>query len=170
MVQDKEFHDENLKFILENPGMDTSVFMRGIPISALKGKWSSMLLILQNFITCEGIFGSMYVYHIRPLMIFLENRTLNLLFFLLNSLRRMATTIHKKMEAIETNIYHHGLVKKLVEYHLKSVGDTWENFSIGNFFQDALEFPKGSSVKRSRRRKTSLTIQNTPETSTQKKQ
>lgn len=103
--------------------MDTSVFRKGIPISALKGKWSSMLLILQKFITCEGRFGFMYVYHIRLLMNFLEDGTLNLPFFLLNSLRRMATNVQKKIEAIETILYHHGLVKNLVEHHLKSVGD-----------------------------------------------
>lgn len=39
---------------------------------------------------------------------------------------------------------------------------------VRKLFQDALELPEGSPVKRSRRRKTSLIIQNTPETSTQK--
>ena len=109
--KNKEFHDESWKVILKNLGMDTSVFRKGIPISALKGKWSSMLLILQKFITFEERFGSMYVYHIRLLMIFLEDGTLNLPFFLLNSLRRMATNVQKKIEAIETTLYHHGLVK-----------------------------------------------------------
>ena len=91
--KNKEFHYESWKVILQNPGMDTSVFRRGILISVLKGKWSSMLLILQKFITCEGRFGPMYVYHIRLLMNFLENGTLNLPFFLLNSLRRMTTNV-----------------------------------------------------------------------------
>jgi len=62
--KNKEFHDESWKVILKYLGMDTLVFRKGIPISALKNKWSSMLLILQKFITCEGRFGSMYVYHI----------------------------------------------------------------------------------------------------------
>lgn len=157
--KNKEFHDESWKVILKNPGMDTSVSRKWIPISALKTKWSSMLLILQKFITCEGRFGSMYVYQIWLLMNFLEDGTLNLPFFLLNSLRRMATNVQNKVEAIETTRYHHGLVKILVEFNLRIVGDTWENFLVRNFFQDALEFPKGSHVKRSRRRKTSLTIQ-----------
>ena len=110
----------------------------------------------------------MYVYHIRLLMNFLENGSLILPFFLLNSLRRMETNVQKKVESIETTLYHHGFVKNLVEFHLRSVGDTWEDFFVRNFFQYALGFPQGSPVKRSRRRKTSLTIQSTPETSTQK--
>ena len=41
--KNKKFHDESWKAILKNPGMDTSVFRKVIPISALKNKWSSML-------------------------------------------------------------------------------------------------------------------------------
>lgn len=87
-----------------------------------------MLLILQKIITCEGRFGFMYVYHICLLTNFLENGNINLPFFLLNTLRRMASNVQKKIESLETTMYHHGLVKILVEYHMKRMGDTWENF------------------------------------------
>jgi len=83
----KEFHSESWKVILRNLGMDVFVFRKGIHISTLKSKWRSMLLILQKFITCEGRFGCMYLYHIHLLMNFLENGETNLPFFLLNSLR-----------------------------------------------------------------------------------
>ena len=55
--KNKEFHSESWKFVLKNPCMDTYVFRKGIPSSTLKNKWRNMLLILilQNFITCEGI-------------------------------------------------------------------------------------------------------------------
>ena len=154
--KNKEFRDESWKVILKNPGMNISVFRKGIPISALKNKWSSMLLILQKFITYKGRFGSMHVYHIRLLMNFLENGTLNLPFFLLNSLRRMATNVQKKVESIETTLYHNGLVKILVEFHLRIVGDTWEEFLVRNFFQDAPELSEGSPVKKSRKRNVSI--------------
>lgn len=117
-LKNQEFHDESWKVIIKNPGMDVKVFRKGIPISTLKNKWSSMLLILQKFITCEGRFGSMYVYHIRLLMNFIENGNLNLPFFLLNSLGRMETNVQNKVESIETTLYHHGLVKILVEFFI----------------------------------------------------
>lgn len=63
--KNKEFHGESWKVILRNLGMDVIVFRKRIPILALKNKWGNMLLILQKFITCEGRFGFMYVYHIR---------------------------------------------------------------------------------------------------------
>jgi len=68
--KNKELHGESWKVILINPGMDVTIFRKGIPISTLKNKLGNMLLILQKFITCEGRFGFMYVYHICLLMIF----------------------------------------------------------------------------------------------------
>ena len=164
----KEFHSESWKVILRNPGMDVSMFGKGIPISYLKSKGRSMLLILQKFITCEGRFGCMYVYNIRLLMNFLENVEIDLPFFLLNSLIRMASTVQKKIEFIDTTMYHHGLVKILVEFHLKRIGDTWENFLIRNYFQEAPKSPEEGNVRRSRRKKTGITIQSKPDSSTQK--
>ena len=116
--------DQGWKVMLKNPGMDVSLFRKGIPISALKSKWRNMILILQKFITHEGRFGCMYVYHIRLVMNFLENGEINLAFFLLNSLRRMASNVQKKREFIDTTMSHHGLIKVLIEFHLKGIGDT----------------------------------------------
>lgn len=124
-----------------------------------------MLLILQKCITCEGRFGCMYVYHICLLMNFLENGNINLPFFLLNSLRRMASNVQKKIESLETTMYHHGLVRILIEFHLKNIGDTWENFLIRNHFQEAPESPEEYNIRKSRRNKTNLTIQSNPKPS-----
>ena len=44
--KNNEFHSESWKLILKNPGMDVSVFRKGIPSSALKSKWRNMLLNL----------------------------------------------------------------------------------------------------------------------------
>ena len=161
----REFHGESWKVILKNPGMDVSVFRKGIPNLALKSKWRNMLLVLQKFITCEGRFGCMYVYHIRLLTNFLENGEINLPFFLLNSLKRMATNVQKRVQFIDTTMHHHGLVKILIEFHLKIMGDTWEDFLIRNHFQEAPESPKEDNVRRSRRKKTDINVENRPESS-----
>jgi len=70
-------------------------------------------------------------------MIFLENGEINIPFFLLNSLRRMASNVQNRIQFIDTTMYHHELIKILIEFHLKSIGDTWENFLIRNHFQEA---------------------------------
>ena len=72
-LKKKNISDEAWRVILHNPGMDITIFKRGIPIHALKEEWATLLLVVQKFITCEGRFGSMYMYHTRLLMKFLDN-------------------------------------------------------------------------------------------------
>ena len=104
----------------------------------------------------------MYMYHIRLLMNFLDNETTNLPYFLLSSFRKMSTTVQKNIDDVKPHLYHHGLIKILVENQLKKRKDTWEKFLVRNFFQDPLEVSEGSSTKKSRRKRTNLTIQDTP--------
>ena len=52
--KNNEFHSESWKLILRNPGMDVSIFRKGIPISALKSKWWNMLLVLQKLSLVRG--------------------------------------------------------------------------------------------------------------------
>lgn len=68
----------------------------------------------------------MYMYHTRLLMNFLENKTINLPYFLLNSLKKMSITVQKNLEDIEPHLYHHDLVKILIEKQLKEKKDTLE--------------------------------------------
>lgn len=142
--------------------MDVSIFKQGIPVSTLKDRWTSLLLIIQKFITCEGRYGSMYMYHIKLLINFLENEIINLPYFLLSSLRKIFTTVQKNIDDVEPHLYYPGLIKILVENHLKDRKDTWEKFLVSNFFQDPPKVPEGSSTKKIRRKITNLTIQDTP--------
>ena len=89
----------------------------------------------------------MYMYHTRLLMNFLENQTINLPYFLLNSLKKMSITVQKNLEDIEPHLYHHGLVKILIEKQLKENKDTREQFLVRNFFQDPPKTPKSRRNK-----------------------
>lgn len=51
---------------------------------------------------------------------------------------------------------------------MKRMGDTWENFLIRNHFQEAPESPEVVNIRKNRRKKTNLTIQNNLEPSVQK--
>ena len=51
----------------------------------------------------------------------------------------MASNVQKRIQFIDTTMCHHGLIKILIEFHLKSIGDTWDNFLIRNHFQEAPE-------------------------------
>ena len=103
--------------------MDISIFKKGIPVTTLKNKWRNLLLIIQKFVTCEGRFGNMFFYHGHPMMNFLDANEINLPYFLLNSSRKMDGNIKRKIQSIDNAPYHHGLVKILIESHLKGKGD-----------------------------------------------
>ena len=160
--KNKSISDEAWRTILRNQGMDITIFKRGIPVHALKEEWATLLLVVQKFITCEGRFGSMYMYHTRLLMNFLDNQTLNLPYFLFNSLKKMSVTVQKHLGDVEPHLYHHGLVKILIEKELKEKKDTWEQFLVRNFFEEPQEIPEGSSTRRSRRERIHVETQITP--------
>ena len=74
----------------------------------------------------------------------------------------MSITIQKNLGDVEPHLYHHGLVKILIEKQLKEKKDTWEQFLIRNFFEDPQQSPERSTSRRSRRKRTSDKIQSTP--------
>jgi len=113
--KNRSVDDQVWRIMLQNQGMDTSVFTKGIPVHAIKEEWSSLLLLIQKFIMCEGRFGSMYMYHARLMMNFMEGYPLNLPYFLLSSLKKMSSTVQKHVGNIEPHLYHHGFIKILIE-------------------------------------------------------
>lgn len=132
--------------------MDTSVFRKGIPSTTLKKKWRNFLLVFKKFITCEGIFGSMFFYHMQLMMHFLEGNEINFPYFLLNSLKKMTGNNQRKIQSIENTMYQHDLIKILIEAHFKNIGDDWESFLVINHFKEVEWEEPNNKLKRSRRR------------------
>jgi hypothetical protein len=58
---------------------------KGTPISLFKPRWHGLLLMLKQFITCEGRYGLVFLYHVCLLMVFLGFK-LNVPFYLHRSL------------------------------------------------------------------------------------
>jgi hypothetical protein len=81
----------------------------------LKPRWHSLLLILKQFVTCEGRYGLVFLYHICLLMNFIGFE-LDMPFYLLMSLYKMSKRY--KRQGINSSMFHHGLVKILLVYHL----------------------------------------------------
>jgi hypothetical protein len=90
MVQKPISKDQQWKQILKNPGMDTSIFTKGIPVSLVKEEWTALLLLVQKFFTCEGRFGILYVYHAKIMMHFLGEHDINLPYFYSQALEKCA--------------------------------------------------------------------------------
>ena len=106
-------------------------FDKGMPISLLKTRWHGLLVILRQFVTCEGRFDLNFLYHIRLLMNFIGFQ-LNMPFYLLRSLYKMAKRY--KRQCLNSSLFHHGLIKMLLVHHLKLQGDDWGTFLSQNGF------------------------------------
>jgi hypothetical protein len=104
-----------------------------MPIQLFKTRWHGLLLVIKQFITCEGRYGLVFLFHIRLLMIFLGFK-LNFPFYLLKSLRKMSKFYQRQNPNPESSMFHHGLIHILVNAQLLNTRDTWQNFLFRNGF------------------------------------
>jgi hypothetical protein len=104
---------------------------KGMPVTALKSRWHDLLAIIKQFVTCEGRYGLMFLYHLRLLMNFIDF-PLNMPHYLLRSLYKMAKQF--KREKDDSSLFHHYLIKIIIVHHLRMSGDCWEVFLLRNGF------------------------------------
>jgi hypothetical protein len=106
---------------------------RGLPAKMLKPRWYDLLMILKQFITCEGRYGFVFLFHLRLLMVFMGFE-LNMPYYLHRSIFKMAKR-YKRNQA-DTSLFHVGLIKILVVSELGLRRDSWQNFLNRNGFTE----------------------------------
>jgi hypothetical protein len=104
---------------------------KGMPVTTLKSRWHDLLAIIEKFITCEGRYSLVFLYHLRLLMSFIDF-PLNMPHFLLWSLYKMAKCF--KREKADSSFFHHCLIKIILVHQLKLSGDCWNSFLLRNGF------------------------------------
>jgi hypothetical protein len=104
---------------------------KGMPITTLKPRWHDLLVIVKQFVTCEGWYGLVFLYHLRLLMNFI-GYPLNMPHYLLRSLYNMSKRF--KHEKADSSLFHHGLIKLIIVHHLSLHGDCWQAFLSRNGF------------------------------------
>jgi hypothetical protein len=102
---------------------------RGMPISFLKSRWHDLLAVVKQFVTCEGRFGLVFLYHLRLLMSFM-GFPLNMPYYLLRSLYKMGKRYKKQRS--DSSLFHHGLIKIILIHQLESQNDCWDSFITRN--------------------------------------
>jgi hypothetical protein len=100
----------------------------------LKPRWYDLLMILKKFITCEGRYGFVFLFHLRFLMVFMGFE-LNMPHYLHQSIFKMAKR-YKRNQA-DTSLFHVGLIKMLVVSELGLRRDSWQNFLNRNGFEES---------------------------------
>jgi hypothetical protein len=131
------------------PDKQNPDWRRGIPRSWVRPEWHTALVVIHRYITCEGRFSLVYIYHIRILMHLNGDYPLNLPYFLLKSLTKMS----KKVQSISTNakgsLFHQVLIKTLVMSALNELQKPW------NWLTQSLKpITQSNKQKKGRGRKT----------------
>jgi hypothetical protein len=106
---------------------------KGLPANMLKQRWHDLLMIIKQFITCEGQYGFVFLHHLRFLMVFM-GYDLNMPYYLHRSLFKMSKRYKRNQD--DSSLFHFGLVKMIVVYHLGLHGDCWNDFLARNCFED----------------------------------
>jgi hypothetical protein len=108
----------------------------GVPRIWLKDPWKDLAFLIQKFITCEGRFSLIFLYHIKLLMHLKGEKPLNIPYYFLNILTKMAKSIQRQTKNVERSLYHHGLIKLVVKHELSKKGIGWSEFLASNGFED----------------------------------
>jgi hypothetical protein len=79
------------------------------------------MIIIHRYITCEGRFSLVYIYHIRLLMHINGDYPLNLPYFLLKSLSKMSKRVQTHPATAKGSLFHQVFINTLVVSALNEV-------------------------------------------------
>jgi hypothetical protein len=93
-------------------------------------EWMEGLLILKRFITCEGRYYIVFLFHLRFFLHLSGIKRLNLPYYLLHDLKNMAMRVQENPKTPPHGIFHQGLIKFLFKANLGNLHKTWDHFLI----------------------------------------
>jgi len=100
-------------------------FGKGLHVGLLKKRYYEFMLVIMNYITCEGAYSLIQPYHVRLLMVF-EGHSLNLPYYLLKSLKKMSKAYQRTSSP--RSLFHHGLICIILKHQLVKYHISWNKF------------------------------------------
>jgi hypothetical protein len=108
------------------PEKQNPKWSQGIPHNWVKKEWNIAMLIIHRYITCEGRFSLVHLYHIRLSIHVNGDYPLNLPYLLLKILSKMSKRIQSHPATTKNSLFHQGLIKTLVMFSLNEVHRSWD--------------------------------------------
>ena len=99
---------------------------KGVPRSSLIHPWDEVAYIFQKFLTCEGRFSIIYLYHIKLMQHLNGDCEINIPYFLLQSLSKMAKVVHKRTRDTTPILFHCGLIKISLTQEFQKQSLIWQ--------------------------------------------
>jgi hypothetical protein len=137
------------------------IWQKDTPRVYLEEKWKHLLKAIQVYITCEGRYGRVMLYHFKLMNHFTGRCSLNLPFYLHKSLTKMAHQVQAKPSKVQGRLFHHSLIKLIVLEQLQRRDKSWEHLLFWGEFEPEPQ-PKD-------KKKTSSTKSSTPQSSKRKR-
>jgi len=103
----------------------------GVSVKFLKPEWQAFYEILVRYVSCDGRFSYLHYYHLR-LLLALKGCKLNLPFYFLQSLKKMAHSVQSTIGNSDRSLFHHGLIKILIQHQLSLSCKSWDEFLVEN--------------------------------------
>ena len=98
-----------------------------------KKEWRPVLDLIHRYVTCEGRLSLAYIYHLQLMAMFISF-PLNLTHYLVQSMFKMSSAIKKGSKNLSHSLFHHGLVRILIERELSKQNRSWDEFIESNGF------------------------------------
>jgi hypothetical protein len=123
-------------------------------MSYLEEKWKHLLKTIQVYITCEGRYSRVMIYHFKLMNHFTGRTPLNFPYYLHRSLTKMAYQVQAKPNQMQGRLFHHGLIKLIILEELQRRNKTWRFLLLwGEFLIEPEPKDKKSSTPKSSKRK-----------------
>ena len=115
------------------------VWKKSIPSTWLEEKWQQLLKAILVYITCEGRYNRVMIYHFKLMNHFTCRSPLNLPFYLHKSLTKMAHQVKSQPTKIAGRLSHHALIKIILQELLQRGNIAWTYFLFWNEFETSLQ-------------------------------
>jgi hypothetical protein len=108
---------------------------KSMPVSHLEDEWQDLFKGIQLYITSEGRYDKLMLYHFKLLDHFTGKTLLNLPFFLHKSLTKVCKKIRAEPLSMKNTLCHFGLIKLIILEELRQRGRTWQHFLFWEGFE-----------------------------------
>jgi hypothetical protein len=126
--------NQDFRFYLKD-GYKHKAWNKGMLVSYLDEEWQDLFKAIQLYITSEGRYDKLMMYHFKLMDHFTNKSPINLPYFLYHSLTKVCRRIRAQPLSIKNTLCHLGLIKLILLQELKQQGRTWEHFLFWEGFE-----------------------------------
>jgi hypothetical protein len=116
-------------------GYKHKAWTKGMLVSYLDEEWQHLFKGIQLYITSEGRYDKLMMYHFKLMDHFTGKTPINLPYFLYHSLSKVCKRIKAQPLSMKATLCHLGLIKLILLQELKQQGRSWEHFLFWEGFE-----------------------------------